>query len=104
MTGANAWWVPRLRNNSDIDLIMGQFVKASATWPLHTALLIPFQSGVKVIRSWGYATVANNSNIPPPQTSIYGSWFQLVNKTGTYINYGDTGPPGPIVSWWEFSN
>jgi mannan endo-1,4-beta-mannosidase len=71
--GTNAWWLAHLSSNSDVDKSLAQMAA----------------TGYKIVRVWGFG----DANTPPPSTntdpnSIY---FQILNSTGAYINYGADG-------------
>lgn len=49
----------------------------------------PRQSQYKIARVWGFGDV---NLLPTPGTlGPQGVWFQLINSTGSYINYGEDG-------------
>ncbi|PVH83751.1 glycoside hydrolase family 5 protein [Cadophora sp. DSE1049] len=71
--GSNAWWLGHLSKNSDVDIALKQ---VAAT-------------GYKILRVWGFGDV----NTPPPATNTDPNkvYFQILNSTGSYINYGADG-------------
>ncbi|KAF7945636.1 uncharacterized protein EAE97_004674 [Botrytis byssoidea] len=71
--GTNAWWLAHLSSNSDVDL---SFSQMAAT-------------GYKIVRVWGFG----DANTPPPSTNTDPNlvYFQILNSTGAYINYGADG-------------
>lgn len=71
--GTNAWWLAHLSSNSDVDL---SFSQMAAT-------------GYKIVRVWGFG----DANTPPPSTNTDPNlvYFQILNSTGSYINYGADG-------------
>jgi len=71
--GTNAWWLAHLSENSDVDLALAQIAS----------------TGYKTIRVWGFGDV----NTPPAATATDPNavYFQLLNSSGSYINYSPNG-------------
>src|SRR5688572_17350364 len=69
LAGTNAYWLPFLMNNADVDLALDQ---------LST-------SGIKVLRVWGFNDV---TAIPSDPNTV---WFQYLSASGSVINTGANG-------------
>ncbi len=71
--GSNAWWLAHLSSNSDVD----------------TALKEVAATGYKNLRVWAFGDV----NTLPESTATDPNkiYFQVLNSTGSYINYGADG-------------
>ncbi|CAN8106177.1 unnamed protein product [Discula destructiva] len=71
--GSNAWWLAHLSKNSDIDTSLRQVANTK----------------YKILRVWGFGDV----NTPPPSTNTDPNkvYFQILNSTGSYLNYGADG-------------
>ncbi|ORY63485.1 glycoside hydrolase superfamily [Pseudomassariella vexata] len=71
--GSNAWWLGHLSNNADVDISLQQVANTK----------------YKVLRVWGFGDV----NTIPLQTNTDPNkvYFQVLNSTGSYINYGADG-------------
>ncbi|KAL3423950.1 endo-beta-1,4-mannanase [Phlyctema vagabunda] len=71
--GSNAWWLAHLSKNSDVDTAFKQVAKTQ----------------YKVLRVWGFGDV---TSLPDPlATDPNKVYFQFLNSTGGYINYGRDG-------------
>lgn len=71
--GSNAWWLAHLSKNSDVD----------------TALQEVANTGYKILRVWGFG---DTNTIPDPSTPDPNKiYFQVLNSTGSYINFGPDG-------------
>ncbi|KUJ16641.1 glycoside hydrolase [Mollisia scopiformis] len=71
--GSNAWWLGHLSNNSDVDTTLQQVVN----------------TGYKILRVWGFGDV---NTIPDPSaTDPNKVYFQILNSTGSYLNFGPDG-------------
>ncbi|KAI3391376.1 hypothetical protein diail_7462 [Diaporthe ilicicola] len=71
--GSNAWWLAHLSNNTDIDIALSQVAKTQ----------------YKVLRVWGFGDV---NTLPDPGNGDPNKvYFQVLNSTGSYINYGPDG-------------
>ena len=68
LTGTNAYWLPFLTNNADVDLVMA-----------HVA-----QSGLEILRVWGF----NDVTTKPGAGTVY---FQYLSSAGAQINTGTNG-------------
>ncbi|OQE14050.1 hypothetical protein PENFLA_c041G10472 [Penicillium flavigenum] len=66
--GSNAYWLPFLTNDADVDLAMGHFA----------------ESGLKILRTWGF----NDVNTVPGEGTVY---FQLHENGVSTINTGKDG-------------
>lgn len=66
--GSNAYWLPFLKDNSDVDLVMDHLR----------------QSGLKVLRIWGF----NDVNEIPTDGSV---WFHHIHNGDSSINEGPDG-------------
>jgi mannan endo-1,4-beta-mannosidase len=69
LVGTNAYWLPFLMNNDDIDLTLDQLQA----------------SGIKVLRTWGFNDV---TSIPTDPNTV---WFQYLSSSGSIINTGPNG-------------
>ncbi|KAG4030691.1 hypothetical protein MFRU_011g01480 [Monilinia fructicola] len=71
--GTNAWWLAHLSSNNDVDISLSQIA----------------DTGYKVIRVWGFG----DANTPPPSTNTDPNlvYFQILNSTGAYLNFGADG-------------
>ncbi|KAH7304727.1 mannan endo-1,4-beta-mannosidase 1 [Stachybotrys elegans] len=69
LVGTNAYWLPFLTNNADVDLTMDQLQA----------------SGIKVLRTWGFNDV---TSIPTDPSTV---WFQYLSSSGSIINTGANG-------------
>ncbi|KAH8886662.1 mannan endo-1,4-beta-mannosidase 1 [Thozetella sp. PMI_491] len=69
LAGTNAYWLPFLMNNTDVDLVLDQ-IQAS---------------GLTVLRIWGF----NDVNTVPSDPGTV--WFQYLSSTGSVINTGANG-------------
>lgn len=71
--GSNAWWLAHLTKNSDVDIALQQVAETQ----------------YKILRVWGFGDV---NTIPEPSaTDPNKIYFQVLNSTGSYINYGADG-------------
>ncbi|ROW07561.1 hypothetical protein VPNG_06781 [Cytospora leucostoma] len=71
--GSNAWWLAHLSKNSDIDIALSEVAKTK----------------YKVLRVWGFGDV---NTIPDPSNQDANRvYFQILNSTGSYINFGADG-------------
>jgi len=71
--GSNAWWLAHLSKNSDVDLVLAEVANTQ----------------YKILRVWGFGDV---NEIPPATNTDPNSvYFQILNSTGSYINYGANG-------------
>ncbi|EPE02395.1 glycoside hydrolase family 5 protein [Ophiostoma piceae UAMH 11346] len=68
LTGTNAYWLPFLTNNADVDLVMDHVAK----------------SGLKILRVWGF----NDVTTKPSDSTVY---FQYLSASGSQINTGSNG-------------
>jgi mannan endo-1,4-beta-mannosidase len=64
--GTNTYWIGFLTNNQDVDTVMDHIS----------------QSGLKILRVWGFNDVTYNSG---------GVWFQQLSSSGSTINTGSNG-------------
>ncbi|KAF3760942.1 family 5 glycoside hydrolase [Cryphonectria parasitica EP155] len=71
--GSNAWWLAHLSHNSDIDIALSEVAKTQ----------------YKILRVWGFGDV--NTLPDPTNTDPNKVYFQVLNSTGSYINYGPDG-------------
>ena len=69
LAGTNAYWLPFLMNDADVDLAMDQLAA----------------SGIRLLRTWGFNDV---TNIPPDPNEV---WFQHLSASGSTINTGPNG-------------
>jgi len=78
--GTNAWWTSYLMVDSDVDLVFSEIKNTQ----------------LQVVRIWGFGSV----NTDPGPGSVF---FQLLNSTGSYINYAANGIPrlDAVVSYAE---
>ena len=78
--GTNAWWASHLLSDDDVDASFSQIK----------------DSQLQVVRVWGFGSV----NEDPGSGTVY---FQLLNSTGSYINYDANGIPrlDAVVSYAE---
>ncbi|RDW80391.1 hypothetical protein BP5796_05089 [Coleophoma crateriformis] len=71
--GSNAWWLAHLSKNSDIDIALKEVANTQ----------------YKVLRVWGFGDV---NTVPDPTTTDPNKvYFQVLNSTGSYINFGADG-------------
>jgi len=71
--GSNAWWLAHLSKDSDVDITLKEVAN----------------TGYKILRVWAFGDV---NTIPDPSTPDPNSvYFQILNSTGSYINYGANG-------------
>ncbi|KAF8854067.1 family 5 putative glycoside hydrolase [Acephala macrosclerotiorum] len=71
--GSNAWWLGHLSKNSDVDIALEEVAN----------------TGYKILRVWGFGDV---NTIPDPSaTDPNKVYFQILNSTGSYINFGADG-------------
>ncbi|KAE8441983.1 hypothetical protein EG329_004109 [Mollisiaceae sp. DMI_Dod_QoI] len=71
--GNNAWWLGHLSNNSDVDIALQEVAN----------------TGYKILRVWGFGDV---NKIPDPSTPDPNKiYFQILNSTGSYVNFGSDG-------------
>jgi len=61
-----------LLNNADVDLVLSQIANTN----------------YKILRVWGFGNVNDIPTDPDPTHSV---WFQVLNSTGAFINYGANG-------------
>lgn len=75
--GTNAWWLGHLSNNDDVDTVLKQFNDV----------------GYTVVRVWGFGDVSVEPSeaAAASQTDPNRVWYQVINSTGTFVNYGETG-------------
>jgi len=71
--GTNAWWLGHLSVNSDVDTALDQIVS----------------SNYKIVRVWGFGDV--NTIPDPAATDPNKVYFQLLNSTGSFLNFGPDG-------------
>lgn len=78
--GTNAWWASHLLSDDDLDTSFSQIKNTQ----------------LQVVRVWGFGSV----NEDPGSDTVY---FQLLNSTGSYINYEANGIPrlDAVVSYAE---
>ncbi|TLD16001.1 uncharacterized protein PgNI_02240, partial [Pyricularia grisea] len=69
LVGSNAYWLPFLTNNADVDLALDQIAA----------------SGIKILRTWGFNDV---TTIPTDPNTV---WFQYLSSSGSIINEGANG-------------
>ncbi|KAI6591715.1 hypothetical protein MCOR12_007936 [Pyricularia oryzae] len=69
LVGTNAYWLPFLTNNADVDLALDQMAA----------------SGIKILRTWGFNDV---TSIPTDPNTV---WFQYLSASGSIINEGPNG-------------
>ncbi|ESZ97752.1 glycoside hydrolase family 5 protein [Sclerotinia borealis F-4128] len=71
--GTNAWWLAHLSSNSDVDTPLSQMAA----------------TGFKIVRVWGFG----DANTPPPSTNTDPNlvYFQILDSTGAYTNFGADG-------------
>ncbi|KAL1306042.1 hypothetical protein AAFC00_004169 [Neodothiora populina] len=81
--GTNTWWLSQIMSDADVDTVLSEIKKTQ----------------LQITRVWGFSSV----NQDPGQ---YVVWFQLLNSTGSYINYADNGIPrlDAAVSYAEKHN
>ncbi|KUI72905.1 Mannan endo-1,4-beta-mannosidase B [Cytospora mali] len=71
--GSNAWWLAHLSKNSDIDIALSEVAKTQ----------------YKVLRVWGFGDA---NTIPDPSNEDANKvYYQILNSTGSYINFGADG-------------
>ncbi|TKA38837.1 hypothetical protein B0A54_09886 [Friedmanniomyces endolithicus] len=68
--GTNAWWVSHILSDSDLVTVFSEIKNTQ----------------LQVVRVWGFGSV----NTDPGPGSVF---FQLLNSTGSYINYAANGIP-----------
>lgn len=68
--GTNTWWLSHILTDSDVDYVTSTIK----------------QTQLQVTRVWGFGSV----NTDPGPDSVF---FQLLNSTGSYINYAANGIP-----------
>lgn len=56
--------------------------------PTLFTILMQIQTKYKIVRVWGFGNVNEIPVNPDPTHSV---WFQVLNSTGSYINYGENG-------------
>ncbi|KAK5108877.1 hypothetical protein LTR62_007767 [Meristemomyces frigidus] len=78
--GTNAWWASHILSDSDLDIVFSEIKNTQ----------------LQVVRVWGFGSV----NTDPGPDSVF---FQLLNSTGSYINYAANGIPrlDAVVSYAE---
>lgn len=78
--GTNAWWASSLMSVDDLQTTFSQIKNTQ----------------LQVVRVWGFGSV----NTDPGPDSVF---FQLLNSTGSYINYAENGIPrlDAVVSYAE---
>ncbi|KYG40721.1 glycoside hydrolase family 5 protein [Acidomyces richmondensis BFW] len=78
--GTNAWWTSYLMIDSDVNLVFSEIKNTQ----------------LQVVRIWGFGSV----NTDPGPGTVF---FQLLNSTGSYINYAANGIPrlDAVVSYAE---
>lgn len=69
LAGTNAYWLPFLMNDADVDLALDQLAA----------------SGIRVLRIWGFNDV---TAIPSDPDTV---WFQYLSASGSIINTGANG-------------
>lgn len=81
--GTNAWWASYLLSDADLEASFSQIKNTQ----------------LQVVRVWGFGSV----NEDPGSGTV---WFQLLNSTGSYINYAANGIPrlDAVVSYAEKYN
>ncbi|KAH8879648.1 family 5 putative glycoside hydrolase [Thozetella sp. PMI_491] len=70
--GTNAWWLGHLTENKDVDLALQEIADTQ----------------YKVARVWGFGDV---NIVPDRRPDPNHIWYQLLNSSGAYINYGEDG-------------
>ena len=68
--GTNSWWASHILSDSDLDIVFSEIKDTQ----------------LQVVRVWGFGSV----NTDPGPDSVF---FQLLNSTGSYINYAPNGIP-----------
>ncbi|KAK0772435.1 hypothetical protein LTR75_017415 [Friedmanniomyces endolithicus] len=78
--GTNAWWASHILSDSDLDTVFSEIKNTQ----------------LQVVRVWGFGSV----NTDPGPGPVF---FQLLNSTGSYINYAANGIPrlDAVVSYAE---
>lgn len=78
--GTNAWWASHILSDSDLNTVFSEIKNTQ----------------LQVVRVWGFGSV----NADPGPDSVF---FQLLNSTGSYINYAANGIPrlDAVVSYAE---
>ncbi|PSR90352.1 glycoside hydrolase superfamily [Coniella lustricola] len=91
--GSNAWWLAHLSSNSDVNVALQEVAKVhSPTRSLKhccSSCSPCQQTQYKILRVWGFGDV----NALPAATATDPNkvYFQLLNSTGSYINFGADG-------------
>jgi len=78
--GTNVWWASHILSDSDLDIVFSEIKNTQ----------------LQVVRIWGFGSV----NTDPGPGTVF---FQLLNSTGSYINYAANGLPrlDAVVSYAE---
>jgi mannan endo-1,4-beta-mannosidase len=88
-SGSNAWWLAHLSKNSDVDIALAEVANVRFSFWNIGRRLTKIKTQYKILRVWGFGDV---NEIPPStNTDPNAVYFQILNSTGSYINYGANG-------------